>query len=343
MANTNAPDPGLIFQVGFGFFASKTLLSAVELDLFTFLDGAPRRRAEIEAALGLHPRASRDFLDALVALGLLAREGEGDAAAYANTRDTATFLSARSPAYVGGLHRMANQRLYPSWAGLTESLRTGLPRNELAATGRSPFDAIYADPAGLEGFLRAMAGVSLGPSMAFAEKFDFSGYRSLVDAGGATGVLSIAVARRHPHVRATTVDLPAVEPIARRAIEEAGVADRVSAASCDFFREPLPKADVVVMGQILHDWGLDEKKRLVRAAYDALPPGGAFVAIDSILDDARRENAFGLLMSLNMLLETPAGFDYSGADFAAWCHEIGFSSVRILPLAGPMSAGIAIK
>ncbi len=340
---TNAPDPGHILQVGLGFWASKVLLTAVELDLFTRLAEGPRTRRELESALDLHPRASRDFLDALVALGLLGREGEGESARYGNTEETATFLDRTSRAYVGGMLQMANHRLYGFWANLGEALRTGLPQNEIKSTGRPVFDAIYADPERLESFLRAMAGISAGPVMALAEKFDFSRYETLVDAGGATGVLAIAVARRHPHMRATTIDLPPVERIARRTIAEAGLEGRVSAASLDFFKEPLPKADVVTMGHILHDWGLEEKKQLLRAAYDALPKGGAFVAIDNILDDARRENAFGLLVSLNMLIETPSGFDYSGSDFAGWCREVGFSSVEILPLAGPASAGVAIK
>jgi cyclopropane fatty-acyl-phospholipid synthase-like methyltransferase len=238
---------------------------------------------------------------------------------------------------------MANDRLYGIWGNLTEGLRTGLPQCEIKQTGKPFFETLYADPIALEGFMQAMAGLSLGSCMVLAEKFDFSRYQTLLDAGGATGQLCICVAKRHPHIRATTVDLPPVEPTARKTIEQAGVVDRVSAASVDFLTEPLPKADVVSMGRILHDWDLEQKMHLIRAAYDALPSGGAFIAIDTIIDDARRENAFGLLMSLNMLVETPGGFDYSGADFARWCREVGFKSIEVLPLAGPTSAAIAIK
>lgn len=340
---STAPNPARILEIGLGFWASKVLLSAVELDLFTRLAEGPRDRRALESSLGLHPRASADFLDALVALGLLQREGEGEGALYANTEETAAFLSKRSPSCIGGLLAMANGRLYRFWGDLSEALLTGLPQNEIKATGRPAFEAIYASPAKLEGFVEAMAGVSAGPALALAEKLDFTRYRTLTDAGGANGLLSICVARRHPHIQATTVDLPPVEPLARAAIARAGLSDRVRTASIDFFTEPLPKADVITMGKILHDWPLPEKLRLMRAAYDALPPGGAFVAIDAIIDDARRENVFGLLMSLNMLIETHGGFDYTGADFARWSREVGFSSVEILPLAGPTSAAIAIK
>jgi hypothetical protein len=97
------------------------------------------------------------------------------------------------------------------------------------------------------------------------------------------------------------------------------------------------------MGLILHDWNLDRKMHLIRSAYEALPEGGAFIVIENLIDDARRENAFGLMMSLNMLIELGDAFDYTGADFAGWCREVGFQEVEILPLAGPASAGVAYK
>jgi predicted O-methyltransferase YrrM len=161
--------------------------------------------------------------------------------------------------------------------------------------------------------------------------------------GGATGQLSIIVANQHPHMRCTSFDLPVVEPIARRRIEAAGLSDRVATAGGDFFVDPLPKADVITMGLILHDWNLERKMQLIKAAYDALPPGGAFIVIENLIDDARRENAFGLMMSLNMLIEFGDAFDFTGRDFAGWCREAGFREVEIVPLTGPSSAGIAYK
>ncbi len=191
--------------------------------------------------------------------------------------------------------------------------------------------------------MNAMAGISMGPFQALAEKFDFSKYETLCDVGGATGQLSIIVANRHPHLRCTSFDLPVVEPIAKRRIEAAGLSGRVATAAGDFFADPQPEADVITMGLILHDWNLERKMHLIKAVYDALPEGGAFIVIENIIDDARRENAFGLLMSLNMLIEFGDAFDYSGADFAGWCKEVGFKEIDVLPLAGPASAGIAYK
>ncbi len=338
-----SPDPSQIMQVGMAFFASKTLLSAVELELFTQLGDGALSGPEIGQRLGLHPRAINDFLDALVALGLLERDGDGPGGRYANTAETATFLDKNNPAYIGGILEMANARLYPFWGDLTEALQTGKPQNEVKGTGTSMFEELYSDPARLEQFIGAMAGVSAGNFHALAEKFDFSKYETVCDVGGATGQLSTILAARHPHLRCTSYDLPPVAPIAEKAIAAAGLSDRVSVASGDFFADPLPQADVVTMGLILHDWNLERKMHLIRSAYDALPDGGAFIVVEHLIDDARRENAFGLLMSLNMLIEFGDAFDYTGADFAGWCTEVGFRAVEIVPLTGPASAGIAFK
>jgi len=336
-------DPSHIMQVGMGFWASKTLLSAVELELFTELGSDGMTGPRIAETLELHPRAIPDFPDALVALELLERDGEGSDALYRNTQTTAIFLDKTSPAYIGGILEMSNARLFRFWGGLTEALRTGKPQNEIKQTGKAMFDELYSDPDRLEQFMNAMAGISLGPFSALSEGFDFSRYKTLCDVGGATGQLSIIVANRHPHMRCTSFDLPVVEPIARRKIEAAGLSDRVAAVGGDFFADPLPGADVITMGLILHDWNLERKMHLIKAAYDALPEGGAFIAIENLIDNARRENVFGLLMSLNMLIEFGDAFDYTGADFAGWCKEVGFKKTEVVPLAGPTSAGIAYK
>jgi predicted O-methyltransferase YrrM len=336
-------DPSQIMQVGTGFMASKTLLSAVELDLFTTLGAGAMSGDELAERLALDSRAVPDFPDALVALGLLERDGEGSDARYRNTEATAAFLDKTSPTYIGGILEMCNARLYRFWGDLTEGLRTGKPQNEIRHTGKPMFEELYSDPDRLEQFMNAMSAISMGGFQALAQKFDFSKFETLCDVGGATGQLSIIVASRHPHMRCTTFDLPVVEPIARRTIEAAGLADRVTAAAGDFFTDPLPKADVITMGLILHDWNLERKMHLIEAAYDALPDGGAFIVVENLIDDARRSNVFGLLMSLNMLIEFGDAFDFTGADFAAWCKHVGFSETQTMPLAGPTSAAIAFK
>ena len=337
------PDPSQIMQVGMGFWASKTLLSAVELELFTHLDGEALSGGELQDRLGLHPRATYDFLDTLVALRFLERCGEGSDARYRNTAETAAFLDKQSPTYIGGILEMSNARLYQFWGDLTEALRTGKPQNEIKQTGKPMFEELYSDQARLEQFMEAMQGISAGNFHALAEAFDFSSYETVCDVGGATGQLCAILARRHPHLHCTSYDLPVVAPIAEKSIAAAGLSDRVTVASGDFFADPLPQADVITMGLILHDWNLERKMQLIRAAYEALPDGGAFIIIENLIDDARRENAFGLMMSLNMLIEFGDAFDFTGADFGGWCREVGFREVHLLPLTGPASAGVAYK
>jgi hypothetical protein len=336
-------DPSHIMEVGMGFWPSKTLLSAVELELFTQLGDEAMSGEDIGERLGLHPRGIYDFLDALVALGFLERDGEGSDGRYRNTAETAAFLDKRSPTYVGGLLEMCNARLYGFWGDLTEALKTGKPQNEIKHTGKPMFEELYSDPARLEQFMGAMTGISLGNFHALAEKFNFSRYETICDVGGATGQLCKILATHHPHLRCTTFDLPVVAPIAEQAIASADLSERITVASGDFFADPLPRADVITMGLILHDWNLERKLQLIKAAYEALPEGGAYIIIENLIDDARRENAFGLMVSLNMLIEFGDAFDFTGADFAGWCRDVGFREVEILPLTGPASAGIAYK
>jgi hypothetical protein len=336
-------DPTPILQTAFGFWNSKVLLTAVEMGLFTKLGKDGLTAKQLGEKLGLHARGTFDFFDALVAMKFLARDGDGPEAKYRNTPEGAHFLDETSPRYIGGILTMCNARLFKYWHDLPEGLRTGKSQNEEKHEGKQIFEALYANPAGLEQFMGAMTGLSRINFEAFAEKFDFSRFKTMCDVGGATGLLAIEVAKRHPHLKCISFDLPPVEPIAKKSIAAAGLSDRVSTASGDFFKDPLPKADLITMGMILHDWNLEKKMKLIRAAYDALPPGGAFVVIEALIDDARRENAFGLLMSLNMLIEFGDAFDYSGADFRKWCGEVGFKRFETLHLAGPHSAAIAYK
>jgi 2-polyprenyl-3-methyl-5-hydroxy-6-metoxy-1,4-benzoquinol methylase len=338
-----AADPSRILEVGFGFWPSKVLLTAVELGVFTALGSRAMTGEALGGALGLHPRGIRDFLDSLVALRFLQRDGDGADALYANTVDTARFLDRNQPAYIGGILEMASARLFRFWADLGPALLTGLPQNEIKHDKRSVFEVLYEQPARLEQFLAAMRGISTANFQAFAEKFNFDGYQTLCDVGGATGLLSSLVAKRRAQIHCTSFDLPIVEPIARRWIEKDGVADRVTLASGDFMKDALPKADIITMGMILHDWNLEHKKHLIRLAYEALPENGAFVAIENIIDDARRSNAFGLMMSLNMLIEFGDAFDFTAADFNDWCREAGFRRFELLHLNGPCSAAIAYK
>ncbi len=336
-------NPGRIMQTATAFWASKVLLTAVELDLFTTLGEGTMTASQLGDALGLHPRGTYDFFDALVALKFLDRDGDGVAGKYRNTPETASFLNRTSTTYIGGLPEMLNARLFGFWNDLGAALKTGQPQNEIKHGGKPIFEELYSNQAKLGQFLSAMTGLQAANFALLAEKFDFSRYRTVSDIGGALALLSRIVGARHQHLTFSSYDLPPVAPLAQKQVAAAGMSTRINVVAGDFFKEKLPQADVVTMGNVLHDWNLEKKKMLIRKAFDALPEGGAFIAIESLIDDARRENAFGLLMALNMLIEFGDAFDYTGADFRAWCNEVGFRHFEFIQLAGPTSAAIAYK
>lgn len=332
------PAPERILQLGLGFWDSKALLSAVELGLFTELAKGPLDAEALRQRLGLHQRSARDFFDALVALGMLQR----DDSRYANTPETNLFLDRSKPSYIGGWLEMANARLYTFWGSLSEALRTGLPQNESKSVGNY-FATIYSYPARLRSYLQAMTGRSMGASIAIAQKFPWVNYRTFIDIGAAQGGLPVQVALAHSHLSGGGFDLSVVGPIFEEYVNSFGLGQRLSFYPGDFFKDPLPAADVLIMGHILHDWNLEEKRMLLAKAHEALPPGGALIVYESIIDDDRRENAFGLLMSLNMLIATPGGFDYTGADCRQWMQEVGFQKTYVEHLVGPDSMVVGIK
>ncbi len=330
--------PDSILQLGLGFWGSKALLSAVELGLFTALAREPHTAKALMTKLGLQQRGTVDFLDALVSLGMLERSG-GE---YVNTVATDLFLDRDKPSYIGGLLEMANARLYPFWGSLTEALRSGQPQNELKV-GDNFFDAVYEDPDRIKQFLHAMTGISMGAALSIAEKFPWERHQTVVDIGSAAGCLPVQVALHHPHLTGGGFDLPPVGPVFEEYVAGFGLAERLRFHPGDFFVDPLPTADVLVMGRILHDWGLEQKLQLLRKAYETLPDSGALIVYDTVIDDERRNNTFGLLMSVNMLIETQEGFDYTGADCRGWMADIGFRESYVEHLVGPDFMVVGIK
>jgi hypothetical protein len=330
--------PTSIIDLAVAFWGAKTLLSAVELNLFTVLAAGPLDRDALVARLQLHPRAARDFLDALVALGMLARTGE----TYANTPETDAFLVRGKPEYVGDYLDMLNTRLYPFWGALTEALRTGRPQNE-AKHGGDLFGAIYGTPDLLRGFVQSMTGLTLATAGAIAQQFPWASYRTFIDLGTAQGALPVQVALAHPHITGGGFDLPVVRPHFDTYVQSFGLSHRLQFFPGDFFTDPLPAADVFAMGRVLHDWDLPTKRQLIAKVFDALPPGGAFLVHEALIDDDRRQHAYGLLMSLNMLIDTHGGFDFTGAECLTWMREAGFTETWIAPLAGHDAMAVGIK
>ena len=344
-SNPGHPDPSKIMQVGMGFWASKALLAAVNFKLFTLLSGKSKSAKEIkdELHLGTTDRHVYDWLDVLASLGFLKRDGLLEDARYSNAEDTEIFLDTNKPSYIGGILKMGNNRLYKYWANLEEGLLTGKPQNESKDSSNMQFfDDLYKSPEKLHEFVNAMSGIQGGNFMTLAKKFDFSKYKTMADIGGADGFLSCIIALQHPLIT-FTYDLPPVAPLATKKIASFNLTDRIKVASGDFLKDPIPSAEIITMGNILHGMNEDSKILLIKKVYDTLPADGVLIVIENIIDAERIKNTFGLLMSLNMLIENGDGFDFTLNDFENWTKAAGFKKAELVPFAGPTSAAIAYK
>jgi hypothetical protein len=287
---------------------------------------------------GIHPRGARDFFDALVALGMLGRD---EAGFYANTPETDLYLDRRKPTYIGGELEHFSTYVFPHWSLLTPALQTGKPQSGARATGH--YSAVYADQAALETLVKGMTGGTLPVAQALATKFDWKKHNTVVDIGTAQGCLPVQIALAHPHINGGGFDLPPVQPLFERYVEESGLSHRLRFYAGDFLQDALPTADVLVLGRILHNWDRSAKKMLLKKAYKALPAGGALIVYERLIDDDRRVNAPALLASLNMVIMTAGGFDFTGADCVGWMREAGFHDIRLEPLSGEISMIVGLK
>jgi hypothetical protein len=319
--------------------ASRVLFSAIEFGLFSELAKGPLNADEIRQRCALHQRGVRDFLDTLVTLGLLDRRDDS----YSNTVETDFYLDRAKSTYIGNYVEISNLREYQLFEQLSEALRTGAPQNEIKSNQEDWVDALYATPERRRFFLRGMTGHSLPSAMAIAQKFPWTKYKTFADIGTAEGCLPVRVAMAHPHLKGEGFDLSAVRPFFEEYVASFHLQDRVRFCAGDFFRDPLPSADVLTMGMILHDWNLEMKMTLLKKALEALPRGGALIVYDHVIDDERRKNLNGLLTSLLMLVETQGGFDYTGADCCEWMRQAGFKETYVEALTGVESMVVGLK
>ncbi len=332
------PSPDRIVQLQWQFMASKTFLSAVELSVFTELAKGPLHSDTLRQRLGLHPRSACDFFDTLVTLGVLERQGER----YSNTADSDFYLDRAKPTYAGGFAEMANARLYGFFGSLTEGLRTGEPQNEIKKD-ENLYEALYNDPQRLRSFLAAMTGLNLPASKAMAERFPWREYQTFVDIGTAQGGLPVQVALANSHLVGGGFDLPPVGPIFEEYVASFDLQNRLRFCPGDFSRDLLPSADVLVISHVLIDHSLQEKRALVRKAYDALPKSGALIVCELLIDEERRKNLYGLLASLIMLIETQGGSNFTSAQCTGWMHQAGFRDTRVEHLVGADWMVVGIK
>ena len=330
--------PDRILKLGHTFRAAKTLLSAVELGVFTALADGPLDLQAASKRVGIHERGARDFLDALVALRMLDRDASGR---YANMPDTDLYLDRLKPSYIGGELEHFGKYVFPHWSLLTLALQTGEPQSGTRSAGH--YSALYADPATLETLVEGMTGGSLPVAKTLAANFPWQDYKTLLDVGTAQGCLPVQVALAHPHLAGGGFDLPPVQPHFDTYVKRHGLSHRLRFHPGSFLEDPLPAADVVVLGRILHNWDIATKRMLLKKAYEALPSGGALIVYERLIDDGRRINAPALLASLNMLIMTAGGFDFTGSDCIGWIRDAGFHGPRTEPLTPEISMVVGIK
>jgi hypothetical protein len=308
------------------FCHAKLLLTAGELGLFADLDGhGPSTEAEIRGRLGLHERATRDFLHGLVLLGLLdLTDGR-----YANSQAAQATLVPGRPDYIGGFLRRANRMLYPAWERLTEALLTGKP--QVPGSEDGAFVRMLEDPAQREPYLTMMDSANGLVAPHLIEQFEWAAHHRVVDVGGCRGNLVAQLLRAYPHLSARVFDLP---PMARPFAEHTaklGVTDRAEFQGGDFFADTLPEGDVVMLGHVLHNWSPEQRELLVRKAYQAVAPGGALLVYDAMLTEEPTDLA-RTLVSINMLLVTQGGSEYTPQECRAWFASAGCTDTTVRPL-----------
>ena len=332
--------PQNILEVGMAFWSSRVVLTAVEFGVFTELAARPLSTEEIVDRLGWQPRAAGPVLDALASLGMLRRDRAG---LYSNSRRGALFLDRAKPSYLGGLMELSSKRLFNLWSGLGDLLQTGGPEAGEERGDNEFFSSLYRDPAALRSFLAGMTGISTGEAMLIAARFPWKGFRTFVDIGAAQGALPVRVALTHPHLSGASYDLAAVGPIFEEYVASFALGDRLRFIAGDMHDGPLPSADVICFGHVLHGYGETKRRELIAKAYAAVPPGGALLVYDAMVDPRRRRNFASHLSSLNIMLETREGFEATTTQCADWLRTAGFVRVSTQHLIGPTSMVFGYK
>ena len=332
--------PEYILETGMGYWPSRVVLTAIEFGVFSELARGPLTLSESIDKFGWHPRAAKPLLDTLVALGLLRADRRGR---YRNSRKANMFLDRNKPSYIGGLLELSSTRLYDIWSGLPNLLQTGRPAAKEESGDHEFFSTLYQDPVALESFLGGMTGISTGEAILIAARFPWRRFRTFVDVGAAQGALPVRLALSHPHLTGASYDIAAVEPIFDKYVASFGLSERLHFISGDMFAGPLPGADVISFGHLLHGYSQEIRREMLAKAHAAVPTGGAVIVYDAMQNPANRFNHMSLLSCLNIMLEMRDGFEASTAGCMDWVRDAGFERVGRTHLVGPTSMVFGFK
>ncbi|MFA1548326.1 methyltransferase [Actinomadura chokoriensis] len=325
--------PARIYELSTAFWHSKMLVSAAELGVFARLAEGPATAAELADGLGLKSPALPEFLDALVAMGMLERDGDG----YRNSAEADYYLVPGKRYFMGTYLGFVDRFMRPTWEGLAEVMRTGSPQIPHPPQGDAPqgegeefFEQTYADPQLQRMFIEAQDALSSELAWELSRRIDWSGRTDVVDLGGARGNVAGILLQAHPHLTGTVFDMPPLRPLFDEHMERLGVADRARYQGGDWFADPLPEGQTLLCGHALHNWNTEQRRTVIGKAFEAVRPGGAFMVYDLMFDDERgRLNP--LLLSLAMTLSV-GGSGYSASDCVGWMKDAGFGDVETVAL-----------
>ena len=321
-----SPEP--ILRLASGFMAAKHLFAASELGVFEALVDSPATLDALAARTGLTSRAARIIADAMVALGLLERHGD----LYRNGPAAARYLAGRTPADLRPLLRFWDKISYPSWEALAEALGSGPPR-----------EVFELDDAQQEIVSAGIEAILAGPARALSDVVDFSTHRRLLDVGGGTGSWSMAAVERHPHLHATVLELPVTADIARRRVQDAGLAERISVVAGDAMSDELPGGhDVFLLANLVHYWSPESNLALLGRVRKAAPVGGRVLLADFWTDPTHTQPVQAALMAGEFAVHLRDGDVYSVEEAQAWLAHTGWRFVEHCPLAGPQSVVVAV-
>jgi acetylserotonin N-methyltransferase len=333
------PDPSVVLDLLEAFRRSKTMFAAVSLGIFDSLESGPKSLAGLAGPLQLNPDALERLLDACVGLHLLERRGE----VYANTPVASAYLCKQSPSGLTGYIGYSNAVMWKLWANLEDAVREGTNRWKQTFGWDGPiFSHFFRTEDARREFLMGMHGYGLISSPQVAAAFDLGRFRRLVDLGGATGHLAIAACQRYPDLQAVVFDLPGALPLAREIVGASTVSNRIELIAGDFFVDSLPEADLYALGRVLHDWSEAKFLTLLRRVFDRLPPDGAVLIAEKLLDDDKRGPRWAQMQNLNMLTCTE-GKERTLAEYQALLEQVGFSQVMGAKTTSPLDAILAVK
>ena len=336
---THQPDPAVILDLIEAFRRSKTMFAAVSLGIFEMLAAGPATAGDVASRLGSDLEATGRLLEACTGLGLLRREG----AAFANTEPASAYLVPSSELCMNGYIQYSNDVLFPLWSHLEDAVREGSHRWGQTFGSSGPlFDSFFPTSEKMRTFIMGMHGFGVLSSPEVVRAFDLSGFRKVADLGGATGHLTIAACECYPNLRGVVFDFEKVLAVAREQIAKSPASDRIECMAGDFFQDELPEADLFAMGRILHDWSPEKVELLARRVYERLPPGGALLVAEKLLNDDKSGPVPAQMQSLNMLVCTE-GRERSLEEYRALLTGVGFHSVEGIRTGKPVDAVLARK